>query len=405
MLNRKVDINSFHCFITTSTTCLILSAIEPFESIPSSLSRNNQSYEVEGISDRILMACLATQIPIPDSVHEIVRAKEPDTPFHPKDWSGNVESITIPNSIHSIDSEAFSNCQDLITLSFADGCQLTTLDGFHNCTFLVTVELPPSIEVIAKDCFLNCPRLSNVNLADAVRLREIHGFGRCYSFHKIVIPPLVEVIGEDGFENCSRLTRFASDWESARDGGSDDSDTEDFYEPLEIEFSNDGKLKEISGFNKCIITELTIPDSVELIDGFNGITQWYEKGNCTCCWGVTDVQFGERSQLREINGFSPPCMTTFTFPDSLEVIGNEAFQGSSFNHKGYQIADGPPLETLVFGPDSHLRAINGISGCPSLSEVYLPDSVETIGANGFRDCNQGYDGDAPRHDMEIDINP
>jgi hypothetical protein len=403
MLNSKVDIDNFHCFITTPTTCSILSAITPFHSIPTSLSHNNQSYDVQAISDRILITCLASQIAIPDTVHEIIRSQAPDAEPDSKDWSGNLQTIIIPNSILSIDSEAFSNCQDLITLTFTDESQLKTLDGFHNCTFLVTVKLPPLVEVIAKDCFLNCARLSNVNLADALHLREIHGFRRCYSLRDIVIPPFVEVIGKDGFENCTRLTRFASDWMSVEDGGSDDSesDTKDFYKHLQIEFAQDSHLKDISGFNKCIIWKIEIPDSVEVINGFNGITYWTKEGDYTSCLGVSDVQFGKGSRLREINGFSPPCMMTLAFPDSLEVIGPDAFAGWSFDRKRYLIPEGPLLQELEFGSGSHLRVINGISGCPYLSEVHLPDSVETMGGNSFLYCNEGPHGYSPDGEMDI----
>jgi hypothetical protein len=66
------------------------------------------------------------------------------------------------------------------------------------------------------------------------------------------------------------LPCFESDWHCTPDDDSDDNHTEDFSEPLEKEFANDVDLKKIFGFNDCIMAKLIIPDSVELIDGFNG---------------------------------------------------------------------------------------------------------------------------------------
>jgi hypothetical protein len=108
-------ISDFQCLITTPTTCSIISAIKSFQSIPPSLSHARQSYEVQGISDQILTTCLAAQIPIPESIHVIISG-QPGSPFDRDGWFGNVPSITIPDSILSIDCAAFSNCEDLTTL-------------------------------------------------------------------------------------------------------------------------------------------------------------------------------------------------------------------------------------------------------------------------------------------------
>jgi hypothetical protein len=86
-------------------------------------------------------------------------------------------------------------------------------------------------------------------------------------------------------------------------------------------------------------------------------------------------------------------MTTIHFPDSLEIIGAAAFKGSSFNHKGYFMPEGPPLRSIEFGPNSRLQEFHGISGCHYLSKVHLPDSVTCLGSEAFMSCNEGFYGD------------
>lgn len=372
--------------MTSSTTCSIVSSTAVHNSIPSSLT-DDLTYTVKGIADHFLIASLAAGITIPDTVEEIIPSPKSES-YSPNDWACLQNSLTIPRSITRIHADAFSDCPNIATLRFAEGQQLTRLDGFQNCTTLVTVELPPSLKIIADTCFFQCKILKNINLAQCPRLREIHGFQRCYSLDLIQIPPSVEIIGKTGFKNCSRLTRFVDHWGMSEDAGSDVSDDDMIYEPLDIEFADSGQLKEISGFNDCLIADLTIPDSVERINGFNGRTSWSEYDRHTDCLGVARVHFGEKSRLREIHGFSPPCMSTIRLPDSLEIIGKTAFQYSSDNHKCYFIPYGPPLQTIEFGPNSHLREIHGIRGCPYLSQIYLPDSVTQIGPQSFEWCNK-----------------
>jgi hypothetical protein len=325
-------IGDFRCILTASGTCSIVSAIKISDSIPIFLTKNGERYPVQGISDQFLSTCLATGMIIPDTVHEIIPGHI--SFYAPSDWTRLKNSLTIPKSITTIHPEAFSNFTSFVSLCFEEGSQLITLDGFRRCSSLSTVELPPSLEVIANTCFFNCKRLRNLNLATCLRLREIYGFQRCYSLGLITIPASVEIIGRTAFENCSRLTRCTSEWGVYEDHCSDSSDDEITYDPLSIEFAEDGHLREISGFNDCLVTKLTIPDSVLVINGFNGRTSW---SNQTSCLGVDEVHFGQNSKLLVINGFSPPCMTTIHFPDSLEIIGDSTFNGSSFDDRHYFI--------------------------------------------------------------------
>jgi hypothetical protein len=57
---------------TTPTICSIFSAIKRFESIPTSLSDEQHSSEVQGISDQVLTTSLAAQTCIPERIHEII---------------------------------------------------------------------------------------------------------------------------------------------------------------------------------------------------------------------------------------------------------------------------------------------------------------------------------------------
>lgn len=78
--------------------------------------------------------------------------------------------------------------------------------------------------------------------------------------------------------------------------------------------------------------------------------------------------------LRVISGpVSGDVLKSVSIPDSVEIIDAEVFK----NHK--------KLETVTFGESSKLRTIgdSAFSGCSSLTTCVLPDTVEKIGKEAF----------------------
>jgi hypothetical protein len=70
----------------------------------------------------------------------------------------------------------------------------------------------------------------------------------------------------------------------------------------------------IEGLNGLAIETITIPDSVESINGL-----------CDCT-RLADVQFGLGSRLVVINGFSKTSIGDVELPDSVEVLTRWAFR-------------------------------------------------------------------------------
>lgn len=82
--------------------------------------------------------------------------------------SNGVTSVSIPASVRSIEKKAFNNCDDLVTVTFAEGSQLASIvkETFNDCDNLATVTFAEgsqlaSIEMMA---FNNCPNLATVTL-------------------------------------------------------------------------------------------------------------------------------------------------------------------------------------------------------------------------------------------------
>lgn len=66
-----------------------------------------------------------------------------------------IESITIPKNVQTIALQAFNYCQNLSSLNFADGSQLTRIESkaFGTCPLLKTIKLPETVTYIDNSAF------------------------------------------------------------------------------------------------------------------------------------------------------------------------------------------------------------------------------------------------------------
>ena len=97
-------------------------------------------------------------------------------------------SVTIPNSVTSIDSYAFSGCSNLTSITIGN-----------------------SVTSIGNYAFLNCSSLTSITIPEDVSSIGDRTFEGCSSLTSIIIPNNVTSIGNYAFEFCTDLLRFAMD--------------------------------------------------------------------------------------------------------------------------------------------------------------------------------------------------
>ena len=227
--------------------------------------------------------------------------------------------ITLPStyngkSVTTIGEYAFSGCDSLTSVTFAENSQLTTIGdyAFESCTSLRSVTIGDSVTTIGEEAFYDCASLTSVTIGDSVTS-----------------------IGKKAFAYCENLTDVYYTGDIAGwcgiSFGSNSANPMYYADNLYI----DGKLVE----------DLVIPDSVTIIRGgaFWGCTSLrrivipdsvttigsYAFYNCT---RLTRVTFGENSQLTTIGEgdfYNCSSLTSITIPDSVTTIGADAFSGCS----------------------------------------------------------------------------
>ena len=251
-------------------------------------------------------------------------------------------AIVIPESVVTIDDDAFADCSALTSITTNNGIDLRnsglyftkdsikykvlaknsvqvaqktytcgvvipatvtagntfTITGiasgaFMNCSGLTSVTIPNGVTSIAYQTFRNCTNLATVTLPDSLKTIGGYAFCDCSNLTTVNIPNAVTTIGERAFMNCSKLN------------------------PINIP---DGvtSIGAVAFYGCSSLTSLTIPGSVESVgaSAFEG------------CSGLTSVIIIDGTDEIGYKAFyNCSNLETTVIPSSVTTIGNNTFYG------------------------------------------------------------------------------
>ena len=240
--------------------------------------------------------------------------------------------LVIPNSVTTIDEEAFSNC--------------TELNG--------SLTLSSNLKTIGNRAFNSCDRFKgNLTIPNSVTTIGDLAFNNCKGFTgDLTIPNSVTTIGDWAFSYCTGFTGDLTILNSVTTIGN-------------------------SAFSYCtgFTGDLTIPNSVTTI----GISAFQK------CYGFTG-KLAIPESVTTIGDWAFSYCTGFTgdltIPNSVTTIGNFAF----YNCTGFTGDLTIPNSVITIGK-SAFESCFGFTG-----KLAIPESVTTIGYLAFADCN-GFTGD------------
>ncbi|MBQ8294918.1 MAG: leucine-rich repeat protein [Clostridia bacterium] len=236
--------------------------------------------------------------------------------------------VSIPASVHSIGQSAFYACKNLVNVTFEENSSLNLLNSsvFQSCTALESIQLPAGLKQIGNATFNECYSLKEIRFPEGLEIIGANAFNNCDGLKEVVLPDSVTTVQSSAFSACNGL-------ETVTIG------------------------KNFKEFGTAIFEECTALHTVY----FNAVD----------CVG---------------RAFGTGCFYNTGMVNIKVVIGKDVKRiPSGFfysrNKRG-------PIKYLVFEEGSVCEEIGSyaFSQC-SLSDVVLPDSVQSIGSYAFSGCD------------------
>lgn len=113
-------------------------------------------------------------------------------------------TITIPDSVTSIDSGALSGCTSLTSCTIGSGVTSLGYYVFRGCTNLSNITMP-NVTSIGQGTFSGCTSITNISLQNVTSI-GIRTFEGCSALTSVTLGDSLTSIGNNAFENCKNLT-------------------------------------------------------------------------------------------------------------------------------------------------------------------------------------------------------
>ncbi len=272
----------------------------------------------------------------------------------------SITSITIPNSLKSIDEYAFYKCAKLSAVKVYDltawcnidfkGFAASPLQYAHrlyvNDEEIVDLVIPSKVTTINRDAFKGCTSITSVTFPNSVTSIGYESFYDCTNLTSATIGDnnnvASTIIGFRAFSRCSVLES--------------------------VTIGNNVKQIERNAFEYCIsLDSITIPNSVESIGThvFMG------------CTNLSSVKLPENISSIEWATFAGcTSLESIVIPNNVKTIGEGAFSGCT------------NLTSIIL--PNNLSSIGAIAfeECSSLTSITIPDKVTTIEMGTFHYCKK-----------------
>ena len=335
-------------------------------SIPSSVSNNGKTYSVTSIGDHAFTGCTSlANITIPNSVTRIG-----DYAF---ERCTGLTSVSIPNSVTSIGYEAFRGCSGLISISVGigntkydsrdncnaiivtasntliAGCKSSTIpssvtsigsSAFSGCSGLTNVTIPNWVTDIGSSAFSGCSGLTSITIGESVQNLPYGMFNGCINLTNIVVVPGNSVF--DSRDNCNAIIETASNTLIAG--------CKSTTIPNSVRMIGD-----YYAFSGCTgLTSITIPNSIRIIglgafSGCSGLTS-ITIGNSVK--SISWIAFARCTGLKSVIclATTPPVVQSTTFSEvpsncklSVPYGCSQAYKSADYWKDFTNIVELPPL--------------------------------------------------------------
>lgn len=303
-------------------------------------------------------------------------------------------TLTIPEKVTSINKLAFAYCTAITDLKLNNQLQSIGESAFTGCEKLQTLNIPDSVHTINGYAFSPCTSLKTVNFGSGLTYIGEYAFALCDNIESLTFNEGLRSISQFAFAKCGKLAAvtFSDSVETISNGV--------FYDdPLltNVTFGSGIKTVGASAFRDTAIWKNS-NNEVYLCNWFLGFKDYTAiTANVTIQNGTVGISNYSLSSLPEI-------VSTIILPDSVKIIGTAAFAhsklssvviGSGVEEVGVQaFYDCDRLTMAVLGSydvatgkidKSSVKLIGNQAfyDCKSLETIEIPSTVEAIDSQAF----------------------
>lgn len=334
-----------------------------------------------------------------------------------------ITSVTIPNTVETIDAYAFMSCSGLTTVNWGTGVKSVGNSAFGSCTALKTLNItdlaawcetnfgsntanplyqskaltldgsvvteltiPDEVTEIGDFAFYYYNQLTSLTIGPNVKKIGNSAFYYCYGLTELIIPDNVTELGTEAFASCRGLTSvtIGNGLESIASGAFNGCQG---LKSLVI--SDNVKTIESKAFVNCsALTEVTLGKGVETIQDQAFNLGW---GNKTLAKvNVPDLLSWCKIKF-ESSSANPVAANTSAntqlFINGEELPANVTFPEGVGEVKDYTFAGVKTLTSIVLPEDITRIGSNAFWSASALTTINIPESVTEIAGAAFQSCS------------------
>jgi len=296
-----------------------------------------------------------------------------------------VQTIFVPNTVTTINTQAFANCEKLTTLTFEEGndnvaltftaATSATTSAFSGTKKLATIKLPDRTASITNYMFAGS-YVQNLTLpANATSIGQ-YAFANCKGLTNFVMPNSITTLGNYAFVGCVNLTTITL---------SENLTTIPQYAFAKATIGGGiGGLRPSPGststtYEAAGITSIHIPAKVTKIDNYA-----FDQ-----CKDLKTITFAENGALTTLGNyvFRDSGLTAITLPNTVTTVGTYTFAGCA-NLKTVVLSENmTTISNYMFAevPESNsLFSEVPYSPPVAIESIVIPANITTINQYAFR---------------------
>lgn len=190
--------------------------------------------------------------------------------------------------------------------------------AFYECNNLITLELPATVTEIGNNAFFNCTALKHVKLPEALTKMDYSAFQCCSALESVEFPSSLLTVGSTAYSDCSSLREVTF----TRQRVISNNAFRDCVSLDALDFPQSLTTIDHHAFAGCTnLKTLTFPDGVTGI-----LTSAFQD-----CKGLASIEFGKSLSTLDVNAFTGCTLLAdvyCTSPTPPGDVYSSAFNGT-----------------------------------------------------------------------------